>query len=269
MSGAEPLIQLDEGDFAALVEGGFVVEESEDGSDPGGLQALSRRISGQYVEVLAAYAGAAFHGRATDALQSQVEAALGGLTRLAEASEDVALATCLGRLGILLPQTAVMGGQRRRDFMRELSDWVLEFSDLLEPEDADRLRGLVRFDMGSLPLLDRLSSVRGIGPKRLQRLYSAGLFSVDVVAGAEVRDVASVTGLPETLARRVVQAAQEFAEEERRSVARDLKRRSAQLRQALGELNDDEERQRVIAAALEAMNEIREALAAFSHEEGS
>lgn len=266
MSRDASLILFDEGDFAALVEGGFVVQETDEDVDASGLQRLSRRISGQYVDVLAGYAGAAFHGRATEALRTQVDAALGGLTRLAQASGDRPLEACLTRLGALLPQTTVLGGARRRDFMRDLSAWVLDFAELLEPEDADRLRALVRFDTDRLPLLDRLAEVRGIGPKRLQRLYCAGLFSVDVVAGATAEDVASVTGLPSRLSARVVEAAAEFADEERRAVAMDLRRRSAQLKRTLSEVDDDE-RQQVIAVALEAMNEIREALAAFSREE--
>lgn len=260
---------FDEGDFAALVAGGLVVEEVDTDS-VSELHRLSRRISGQYVDVLAAYATEAFHGRATPAIQSQVESALSGLTRLAEASADDPLATTLARLAQLLPETDALGGPRRRDFMRSLSAWVLEFSELLEVQDAERLRGLVSFQSGRLPLLDRLADVRGIGPKRLQRLYCAGLFTVDAVAGATAQDVASVTGLPGSLAERVVLAAREFAEEERRNVARDLRHRSGQLRATLQELEgNEEERRRVIQAAIEAMQEIRQALSAISELEES
>jgi hypothetical protein len=255
---------LDADDMSALVAGGIVVVEGDSADELTELHRMSRRISGQYVDVLAAYARHAFQGRASRSLREQVEAALSGLTRLAEASDDQRLQGALEVLAELLPDSEARGGTRRRDFMRGLSSWVLDFAGLLEPADAERMRSMVSFEDSRLPLLDRLADVHGVGPKRLQRLYCAGLFTVDAVAGASTQDVVSVTGLPRPVAERVVAAAREFAEEERRSLVSDLRRRSGQLKDELNRLDGNAEAQRhVLKAAVEAMNEIRQAIAAF------
>lgn len=86
---------LDELDLDELVAAGLLEEEGDapTGSaltldaDPE-LRRLSRRISGQYVEVIATWAHAAFRGHARGPHLAPVLAALPALHRLADATQD-------------------------------------------------------------------------------------------------------------------------------------------------------------------------------------
>lgn len=213
----------------------------DDGPDEG-LLALTRSISGQYVEVIASFLRAAFHGEDLSLLQKQVEASIDALLRLASATYDDELAASLIALAALLPEARVLGGARRERYLRNARSWVIEFAALLRDEDADHLRALVKFDERSQPLLHRLMEVYGIGPKRLERLYCAGLFSVACLIDADPVEVSQVTGMSQRLARSVIHAAQRF----------DLLRRHAAARALLDRTKD------AIALAREARQSGRE-----------
>lgn len=264
--GGDSLFEFGEGDldFEAdldfLAEGGHFVEENE--GSRSALHDLSRSISGQYVEVLASFASQSLGGRSTEATRGQVVSALDALLRLGGASADEALVAVLEELRDLLPQSAVMGGTARRDFMRDMQAWVLKFAELLDESDADRMRGLVTFERGSIPLLDEIGEIRGIGPKRLERLYCAGLFSVEMLHDADPIEVAHVTGLPGRLAEDVVDAARRFAEAERERCLSDLIRRAEETHRRLEkEVRSGRPDPQLVTAVRHALEELEAAAA--------
>jgi len=224
---------LGELDLDVLAAQGLVEIETDDSPEADReLTDLSRRISGQYVEVIATYAQAAFRGARGRSAWSQVEGNLPALARLAGATGDASLAAAITELQELLRMDDGGAGARQRLIPR-LRDWLRAFAQLLEGEAADRLEALIRFDRRAFPLLDGLAELRGIGPRRLERLYLAGLFTVESLVDAAPQEVSQATGLPLALSARVVEAAGNFEQHWREQVADDLARRTEEVRSVL------------------------------------
>ncbi|MCB9687710.1 MAG: hypothetical protein H6738_24035 [Alphaproteobacteria bacterium] len=190
---------------------------------------VARRIAGQYVAVLAHYAAAAF-GRTQHDGALQVRNSVDALSRLAHAAEDAEQLALLAELEQLLEGLeAPRRSRTARRSVSALSSWIPRFAETLEPEDAASLLDLIRWEKGTMPLLDELATIRGIGHVRLSRLYAAGLFSIDVVANAAPEEIVQVTGLPRALAEEVVQRTRRFAEDERRRCLEEMKDRALRL----------------------------------------
>lgn len=249
------------------LSGLFEEPGAEDGCT---LRGLTRSISGQYAEVIANYVRCSFLAEDTSLQRVQVEAALSSLQRLAAATDDPELIHALSELERLLPESEAMGGQRRERYLRDMRAWVLRFSELLGDKDGKRLLSLVKFDERSTPLLHRLMEVYGIGPRRLERLYCAGLFSVESLITAEPLEVAQVTGMTEILARSVIHAAKLFDRRRRQLAARALMDRThdaiALAREAR---NAGREDPGMLHAMRTSLNELRHALNDMSPEETS
>lgn len=218
---------------------------------------VARRIAGQYVGVLAHYAAAAF-GRHQHDGALQVRNSVDALSRLAHAAEDAT------QLGLLAELERLLDGleQPRRSregqrALKALTAWIPRFAETLEPEDAAGLLDLVRWEKGTMPLLDELSTIRGIGRVRLARLYAAGLFSVDIVANASPDEIVQVTGLPRGLAEEVVQRTRKFAEEERRRCIEEMKDRALRLQTLVRTIHftEDEPVHRLAAEAMAAVEQ--------------
>lgn len=253
-------------DLDQLLAEGLVEEDLSDGDDPtlaadAELTALTRKISGQYVEVLATWARSAFRGHHQSSWQ-QVDASLPSLHRLAAATGDAEMEGALAELAELV--TLDDGSKRNRQVLvPRLRDWVRRFAALLEGEDARRLLDLVEFDRKAFPLLDGLAGVKGIGPRRLERLYLAGLFTVEALYEADPAEVAEVTGLPRDLASEVVQAAGRFEREWRHQVASDLRRRTDEVRAVLQWIESSGRPDAEVVQAVQAtIEELRHALQA-------
>lgn len=257
-------------DLSLLVGGGFLEEEDDRTEEMDPLRHLLRGISCQLIDVIVAFASQAFAGRSTPTARSQLEGASGSLKRLAEATHDEALLGALLALEGIVPGHDQLGGRARERFVRDMHDWITRFAELLPTDEAARLRSLVKLDRAAAPLLDEIAAVRGIGPKRLERLYCAGLFTVEVVRAASPRDIALVTGLPMALAEKVVEAARKFGDNQRDRVATELIGRASEARNVLGRLRpNDPDRPLLVAAAREAMAELARALATIdaTHEQ--
>jgi len=209
---------------------GSVVEPSEE------LRDVSRRIAGQYVEVIANFAAAAFSGRLDRPGCEELLGALDSLERLATASADTRQLELLKSMHQQVERRLArrMGSSPHR-FLSRLRKWLDEYGKCLSGNDSERLRRLVTYDRGSLPLLAELSRLRGIGPKRLQRLYCAGLYTVESVANANAQELAQVTGLPTKLSVKVVDAAGQFAVEQRVRCVQELHARSVETAHILVE----------------------------------
>jgi hypothetical protein len=177
------------------------------------LVAVTRRIASQYVDALHASASAAFSGRDPSAAAEGIVSAIDALERLADAALD-------GRPQALLleiqPEARAFAQdprlRARHHFLATFRPWLRRYAQELGMDGA-RIQELVDFDVTHHPLLADLSALRGIGPRRLARLYCAGLYAAQTLALAEPGEVAVVTGFPRRLAGEVVERAQRFVED--------------------------------------------------------
>lgn len=205
---------------------------------------VSRRIAAQYAEVIASFASNALAGRTSSGSVTQVEEALDALRRLSTAADDPRQRVLLDQLELLLlpATTGRLNSRSRQGALMKLRSWIPRFAETLEAEDAERMARLVEWERGSVPLLDELAGIRGIGPKRLRRLYAAGLHNVGAVADADPQEVAEVTGLPRKLSERVVEATRRFAVTERRRSLEGMREHALRLRSLLESvpLHEDE-----------------------------
>lgn len=256
------LADLSDIDFSALADFDSGVElaplDADDLLAPSEeLHAVARRISGQYVEVLAAFVSAAFAGRAEAAALTQAASSVNALHRLAKASQDHAQLSLLDQLTEMLPALTDerRNSRTRQAALTQLRDWVPAFAETLDPADGKRLRALVSWTEGAAPLLDELGNLHGIGPKRLEALYAAGLFTVRAVASADATEIAQVTGMPRKLAVAVVEATRSYAAQERRRCIEALRERAIRLRNVLEAHQTDTEPE-LVELAQEALREV-------------
>lgn len=220
------------------------------------LRQLSRQLAGQYADVLAGFVSRAFSQQSITSTARQVRATLEPLLRLAEGTGDNELGAHLTRLQSLLDRPPESHALARTRYLKTLRAWMLEYADCLGGAVGERLRRLVDFGEEQPPLLRELEQIKGIGPRRLERLYCAGLFTVERVVAAEPEEIAQVTGLPLNLAEQVVASTQRFSEEERKRRARELRRSVVAFGQALQALgaHDDPD---MLAVAQETMLQLQ------------
>jgi len=225
---------------------------------------LTRRIAGQYVEVLAGSLALAFMGKDSSATDSQLAAALETMLRLADACGADELGRARREMDLLVRDWQQRRPRRRAAFIHALRDSVLSLCRCLEPEDAASLKKLVVYERRSLPLLDELAALPGIGPRRLGRLYSAGLFTVEAVSAADPMEVAQVTGLPRKLAEEVVRATRTYADAERRKSLEELRSRATDALSTLRLMRPDlREDRALIELTRSTLGALQAALAAL------
>lgn len=220
------------------------------------LTRVSRRIAGQYAEIVAGFSANAFRGEAGRDAADHSMAAVDALLRLARAAGDTTQEALLSELKPLLPQTVEgrRNSRTRQQALARLRDWIPRFAETLQEDDARRLLDLVRWDRGRAPLMDELAEIDGIGPKRLGRLYAAGLHTMEVVAGADPHEIAQVTGLPSGLATKVVAETRRYAMDERRRCLEGLRDRARRLREVLRSVSGTDDDMRGLAE--EAIREV-------------
>lgn len=253
---------ITEADLFALLDDGVLEEEREEDQPP--LVELSRKLSGQYVDVIAGFCREALVGPVSTHTREQVRASADALVRLARAADHAELLGLLERLQHL---TAPVPVRRRGRFLDELQRWIVDLAAQLHPNDAARLRELVHLDLHDPPaLMATLRGVRGIGPRRLRRLYLAGLTSVEVLRHADPAEVSQATGLPRRLATRVVAAARDHAEAQRLAKATRVEDAVTELVAASAELPEAQELlDRVHAALARALAHLTPILADLEH----
>lgn len=220
---------------------------------------VARRIAAQYVDLIEAFAAGLFQRRPSLGLASQLSHAMEALHRLAEASGDREASAVVEELLVELKQFT-HHAQRRRAVDRmatRMRAWIPHFAALLKDAASERVLSLVSFRDKALPLFQELSAIEGIGPRRLERLYCAGLYTVDAVIGADPVEIAAVTGLPPALARKVVDATVAWNAEQRLRSARELQARASEVLRALRTGVQDPE---VLALAREALRALQAAL---------
>lgn len=231
------------------------------------LVAVSRRIAGQFVDLIQAFAASVFTHRITPTTTAQFSHAVDALHRLAVATGDEDQARLLEEMQGLL-HNLQQRGDRSREVDRistRLRAWIPSFSGFLEPSDAERLVNMVSYKNQHVPLLAELGNIPGIGKRRLERLYISGLYTVEAVCAADPAELAVVTGLPLQLAERVVEATREYAVQQQRRCVLEMRDRARELARAMGASpNADPE---LISLALSAMAELQHVLSSMSTQE--
>ena len=261
-----PELSFSDSELLSLLGGPDVLsllqpDEDEDAEAPAPseeLPALSRRLAGQYVDVLADFVRASFRQPALPPA-GPLRAVLSPLLRLTGDTGADDMHALLRELEGLLERPVGEERWARVRHLRALRGWLMRFSECLDDDDGARLRQLVDYGDALPPLLEALKEVRGIGPRRIERLYCAGLTSVSRVTAADAESIAEVTGIPRQLAAAVVEAAQAFERTERARRIAELRRSIMAFTHALETLNahDDPD---MISAAQESLSRLQAAI---------
>lgn len=254
-----PLQPFEDFDPSDLLGTGAVDETDDDDESSSALRQVADKISAQYGEIIATWSGKVLSS--TEPVRTAgVEATVDNLLRLARSSGHQAqvdlledLRATLARIEGTTPSTRD-GDQARV----QLRDWIPAFADTLDGDDAARLRALVEWTPGSVPFLEELKEIHGIGPRRLTRLYSAGLGQLDAVANATPKDLADVTGIPHNLAVEVIRRAHTYAVEERDRCVVDIRDRATRLEMLLTRVQNHPD-QNLVEAARDALRHVEDA----------
>ena len=258
-------LDFSEADLDALLDGDVGFDDFDDAFRSevlgSGLHDLARGIAGQYVVVMAGFAAQAFRGTPSRDQAEQVAGAVTSLRRLAVEVEDSKLIDVLDQLPPLVEDWLKGVGTRRTRVVR-LRKWVDAMSDVLPEEPARRMSELIHYDRGRQPLLSELGRLPGIGRRRLQRLYAAGLFTVEAIRSASsATEISQVTGVPEPLCEGIFLATERFADSERERCVREIGQRAKELGDWLGGMEpDDPRRIQALRATQEALWSLEAAL---------
>lgn len=230
--------------------------------DTSHLVELGRDLSVQYVDVIANYATEVFASLDPSASRSQVQAAVANLHDLSRATNDQLMQDKLARLAEVIDEPVPRAQVQRTRYVDTLKAAIGGFGELLEGEGRQRLLGIVRYRTQGDPVLMFLRTIHGIGPRRLERLYLAGLHDLDRLTSADPEEVAAVTGLPLKLAHTVVEESTRFAEEERKRALHALSEKAAWLTRSVANLDPaDDEQRSLIDGARAAMRHLESMLA--------
>lgn len=237
-----------------------IVEEEEDDA----LRRLTRRIAGQYGEVLIHFAERAYAEPDVRDLAQSMRPTLDNLVRLAQSSGHTGQVDLLRELDEVIEKLAVgtARSRARTQALSTLREWLPRFAETLLPEDAARVKALV--ELPTAPLIGEFRAIPGIGEARLKRLYSAGLLTLGSVANANPVDVSEVTGIPLGVCEQVVASARDYAARERSRCLTDVAQRAMRLQAILDavELADDPE---LASAARKAIQQLEHALSRLEH----
>ena len=177
---------------------------------------LARNLAIPYVQVVSQHAFDLATGR-QERFAPKLLQVLKDARRLAEEMEDEALLEHYQALASIL-------GDERRTFStqhdretssRRLHGWVSEFAYIVGGEAGRKLLREQTLKRGVNPLVAYLREVRGLGEKRLEKLFAAGLLTTDALVDADPRELSQIVGIPMGVARLVVTAATRFADEQR------------------------------------------------------
>jgi hypothetical protein len=248
-------VSLDEGALMRAMDAGVVAEAAPNEAVSDELVRVSRRIAGQMSGVIGATCARMFGEAALGGKIEELSSAMDALRKLAEVVQDeeqlVVIDEVREQLATLRARGA--GGAARQRFLLRLRRWIPRYAAFLDTEDAQHLLRLVDMDSGNAPLYRDLGAIPGMGRRRLERLWAAGLFNPELVAGCDPTDLALVTGLPRTLAREVVGRARRYVDETPRRCVGEVRERLRQLQElALAG-----------RASAEVIDEIRDALGAL------
>lgn len=127
-------------------------------------------------------------------------------------------------------------GKIRRFFSRDFEKLV----SILPPEFQEKHFADFRYVKYSNPLIEEIRKIKYIGPKKIQRLWSAGLVSIDIYLNARPKEITEVTGIGEELVVKIIKVAKDFKIASEKKRIEDLKRMIASLENELISLSPSE-----------------------------
>lgn len=227
-------------------------------------RALARTLGAQYVEVIAHYAIDALQGR-TSRHAPKLRQIVRDSRRLATEMGDGELLALYGELSDLIETFGPsLAAEQRLATSRKLREWVMTFADLVGGEAGQKLRRVVVYRKGVHPLISHLRGLRGIGERRLEKLYAAGLLTADRLVDADPAELAHIVGIPLRLARQVVETCQRFIADQRLSHVKSLKNVVGEVTRTLRHVDPhDPAHVRLVASVRETINGLVEAITAL------
>ncbi|MFO0751537.1 MAG: helix-hairpin-helix domain-containing protein, partial [Myxococcota bacterium] len=178
-----------------LLSGASAVPGQPLGPSPGARD-LARAVGVAWVELIADLAGQAILGR-TVRHPDKLAGVVTDVARLARELDDRELVALDEQLPQLVAATFdAPDAEGRKQAGLALRDWVATYADIIGGDGGRRLRRKVVLRRGVHPLATHLRGIKGIGERRLERLYDARLLTRDALADAQPEELAAVARIP-------------------------------------------------------------------------
>ncbi len=193
------------------------------------LEALYRQLVYQYLDPMAQFIRMIRSGdRARKALKN-FRALLDPVAQLTEAMEAREQAAIIRELAAHLERLMAHRGPFTYRHLEPLNVFFDNFLNSLGPEVRDKYLATCYYLRNSNPLLEEIRRVKYIGPRRLQRLYTVGLVTVEAISRSTPEEIREVTGISLGLAQQVIEVTKSYVKRERenrrqrlRGLCRDL-----------------------------------------------
>lgn len=238
-------------------EGGELPElmPSIDPQDRPHLNALYGQLVSQYLEPIAQFMHLIRReARATETLES-FRNLLKPILQLTETLEEKAHSEIVLAFLEHTDMMAAHKGSFTYKHLEPLNELFDRFLNALGQNIREQYLATCYYQRNSNPLLEEIRRVKYIGPKRLQRLYSVGLVTVEAISRATPQEIVDVTGLPLKLAEQVIEVTRTFMAQERANRRRRLQSLCEELSYELKQLtNDDHELVQDAAGPMEALS---------------
>ncbi len=213
--------------------------------------ALTRQLAARHLEVIGRAAADAVEGRTKR--DPRATKALKQAHRLASEMQDAELVALIDQIGALLDRVALAEVLDHAIIARRLRNTVLALGALAGGAAEVQLRTVCLRRRGLHPLAARLRGLKGIGERRLAKLWDAGLLSIESLVDADPRELVSVAGIDRALATRVIRLAHEHAQERARAAAELIELAASEATEvAQGTALDAEARSALVVAAQNA-----------------
>lgn len=211
----------------------FSDEPPLDPLDQQPLQELFRELLSQHLEPISGFIRMLRRSHSAHDVVDGFKNYLAPLLQLTVAMEQRESQEILGRFLAHLSQL-----ERYKGILtyRELEPFNLYFDLLLNcvgNELRERYLSICFYQRNSNPLLEEIRRIKFMGPRRLQRLYTVGLVTVDALAGARPTELSETTGLPTKLAEQVIDVANQYRSQQRENRRRALLTLFQDLREEL------------------------------------
>lgn len=199
--------------------------DDDDDDDSPELLAVTHRIAEQYIDVVVMVAQRVLSSTDHAGATLQLGGALDSLIVLADAAGDQAQVALLQEMRDECRVYEETGNKGRRRFVPRLRAWLPRYADQVGGDAGARLRDVFQFRSSDVPLFRELANLKGMGPKRLESLYCAGLHTVDALCAADAEGVSQVTGIPRALAEDLLAHARAWASENHRRTLMEMRDR--------------------------------------------
>jgi hypothetical protein len=223
---------------------------------------LARRLGASYVEVVAQIASEALLGKPLRH-GPEVRRVVMDVDRLARQLEDSLLVELNQRLPPLVDALlAAHTPEARVAVAQRIREWVLSYAAAVGGEHGLKLRRRMMYRRGVHALATHLRGIKGVGERRLDRLYRAGLLTEEALAEAAPDDLAAAAFIPRRLAHEIVTTCQRLCRERRIHMVKSFRLIADDISRALREAGPDPElKRRLLTTVRETMSGLESLIA--------